>query len=559
MTGRSPRLGTAAPAALCAALLAVTGCTAQSSQNGGKTGGTATPASGSGTPAGGSGTPDTAAAAPPSAAEVAAWQRVVPEPVSVVPAAGSFRFTGTTVIHAGSGADQVGPMLADDLRKEAGVTPTVVGDESPAAPPGAAVLDLETVTSDPALGTEGYQLDVTPTGVKLTAPSPAGLFHGVQTLRQLLAPGTADAPATLPAGHVTDYPRFAYRGAMLDVARHFFGVADVESYIDALALYKIDYLHLHLTDDQGWRIEVPDLPKLTAVGGSTEVGGGPGGFYTAADYQSIVDYATAHFMTVVPEIDMPGHVGAAVAADPTLACDGRKHTVVTTTSPAFDALCATRESTYTFVDKSIAAVAALSPGPYTHIGGDEAKALNQQQYDDFVKRAQDITTGHAKTPMAWAEVASGPLLPGTIAEYWNTAVPQPDVIAAATKGTKLVMAPGDHAYLDQQYNTGFPLGLHWAGYVPVSKAYDWDPVTILPGIPPTTVLGVEAPLWTETVKSLGDAETLAFPRLPAIAEIGWSPPKTHDWTSFAQRLGKQDRLWDLLGMRYFRSPEVPWS
>jgi len=248
-----------------------------------------------------------------------------------------------------------------------------------------------------------------------------------------------------------------------------------------------------------------------------------------------------------------------VTSYPDLACDGRQHPPVTSASPAFDALCTSRESTYTFVDKSIGAVAALTPGPYAHIGGDEAQALNQTQYDGFVKRAQSLAAGHGKTPLAWAEIASGPIAPNTVAEYWNTAVPQPFVVSAAVKGTKLVMAPGDHAYLDQQYNTGFPLGLHWAGYIPVSKSYDWDPVTILPGVPPASVLGVEAPLWTETVKTLGDAETLAFPRLPAIAEIGWSPPNTHDWKAFSQRLGKQDYLWNLLGMRYYRSPEVPWS
>jgi hexosaminidase len=486
-------------------------------------------------------------------------QRVVPQPVTITPAGGSFALTAAAVIRTNPGSDQIGADLAAAVKKQTGLVLAVNGDDDPAETPGTILIDLQAEGTDPAIGTEGYQLDVTPTAVKLSADSAAGLFHGVQTLRQLLTPGAAGSPSTLPAGHITDFPRYAYRGAMLDVARHFFGVADVKSYIDAVALYKVNQLHLHLTDDQGWRLEVPAWPKLTKVGGSTQVGGGPGGFYTAADYKTIVDYAASRYVTVIPEIDMPGHVGAAVASNPPLSCDGRKHSLVTSISPPFDALCTTRESTYGFIDTAVGTAAGLTPGPYVAIGGDEAQALNQTQYNGFVKRAQDIVAGHGKAPMAWAEIAGGPLLPSTVAEYWNTAAPQPFVVAAAAKGTKLIMAPGDHAYLDQQYNTGFPLGLHWAGYVPVSKAYDWDPVTILPGVNPTSVLGVEATLFTETVKNLGDAETLAFPRLPAIAEIGWSTPQSHDWSSFSKRLGKQALLWNTLGMRYFRSPEVAWS
>ena len=551
MTGRSPRFRTAAPALVFATVLAAAACGGSS-----KSAATASPAPNASPSAPASGATPSAPAAP---ADPAAFQRVVPQPVTITPGGGSFPLTDAAVIRTTAGSDQIGADLAAALKKQAGLTVAVNGDDDPAETPGTILIDLQAGGSDAAIGAEGYQLDVTPSAVRLSANSPAGLFHGVQTLRQLITPGASGGPATLPAGHVTDFPRYAYRGAMLDVARHFFSVADVESYIDAVALYKVNQLHLHLTDDQGWRLEVPNWPKLTSVGGSTEVGGGPGGFYTAADYKTIVDYAASRYLTVVPEFDMPGHVGAAVVSAPQLSCDGRTHKLVTSVSPPFDSLCTTRESTYGFVDNVVAAAAALTPGPYVGIGGDEAQALNQTQYNGFVKRAQDIVATHGKAPMAWAEIAGGPLLPQTVAEYWNTAVPQPFVVAAAAKGTKLVMAPGDHAYLDQQYNSGFRIGLHWAGYVPVSKAYDWDPVTILPGVTPTSVLGVEATLFTETVKNLGDAETLAFPRLPAIAEIGWSAPDSHDWSSFSKRLGKQDRLWDLLGMRYFRSPEVPWS
>lgn len=472
----------------------------------------------------------------------------MPEPMSLSAAAGSFTLTSATTIHASAGAEPVAADLAAYLDQQTGLSPQTSGGADAAIQ-----LVVQPSGGDPALGTEGYTLVIAPGSVKLTAASDAGLFHGVQTLRQLLVGDK------IQDGTVTDHPRFAYRGVMLDVARHFFSVADVKAYIDAAALYKVNEFHLHLSDDQGWRFVVPGWPKLTSVGGSTQVGGGPGGFYSPADLKEIVDYAASRYMTVIPEIDMPGHVGAAVYAYPSLACDGRRHGPVTTVSPGFDALCTTGESPYRFVDSATKAAADATPGPYLHMGGDEAQALNLTQYNGFVQKAQSLVAGHGRTPIAWAEAGTAPLLPQTVLEYWNTAQPQRYVLQAADKGTKLIMAPGNHAYLDQQPVAGFPIGLHWAGYVPVSKAYDWDPVTVLPGIAPSAVLGVEAPLWTETVKSLKDAETLAYPRLPAVAEIGWSAPNTHDWQKFSTRLAAQGPLWDKLGIAYYKSPEVPWG
>jgi hexosaminidase len=485
---------------------------------------------------------------PGSAADLAALQRVVPQPVSITANGGAFTLTAAAAIHASPGAEPVAADLAAYLKQQTGLAPQA--SDAADAP---IQLVVQADGGDPALGTEGYTLQITPVSVTLTAATDAGLFHGVQTLRQLL-----DGDK-LQAGTISDHPRFAYRGVMLDVARHFFSVADVEAYIDAAALYKVDELHLHLSDDQGWRLAVPDWPKLASVGGASEVGGGAGGYYSAADMKAIVDYAASRYMTVVPEIDMPGHVGAAVYAYSQLACDGRHHGPVTTVSPAFDALCTSSQSTYRFVDSAMKAAAGATPGPYLHLGGDEAQALSLKQYDAFVQRAQNVVAAQGRTPVAWAEAGTAPLLPQTVLEYWNTAQPQPYVVQAATHGTKLIMAPGDHAYLDQQYTPGFPLGLHWAGYIPVSKAYAWDPVTVLPGVAPSAVLGVEAPLWTETVKSLADAETLAYPRLPAVAEIGWSAPDSHDWSGFSKRLAKQSALWDKMGITYYKSPEIPWG
>lgn len=542
MTGRPPTPRTAATlTTACAALLTLAACTGGSSGSGGTAAPPPTSASGST----GSATPT----APLSPADPAALERVVPEPSSISAAPGTFTLTSAATINASSGAEPIAADLAAYLNQQTGLAPQVTSSADAAIQ-----LVLQPSGGDPTLGTEGYTLVIAPGSVKITAAADAGLFHGVQTLRQLLVGDK------LQDGTITDHPRFAYRGVMLDVARHFFSVADVKAYIDAAALYKVNEFHLHLADDQGWRFPVPGYPKLTTVGAATEVGGGPGGSYSAADLKEIVDYAASRSMAVVPEIDMPGHVGAAVYAYPGLACDGRHHGPVTTVSPAYDSLCTSSESTYRFVDSATKAAADATPGgAYLHMGGDEAQALNLTQYNAFVKKTQSLVAGRDRTPIAWAEAGTATLLPQTVLEYWNTAQPQQYVLQAAAKGTKLIMAPGDHAYLDQQPVAGFPIGLHWAGYVPVSKSYGWDPVTVLPGVAPSAVLGVEAPLWTETVKSLKDAETLAYPRLPAIAEIGWSAPNTHDWQRFSQRLADQGPLWDKLGIAYYKSPEVPWG
>jgi hexosaminidase len=525
--------------------------------------------SGAGPAGGQAGTPTSAPtseqpAAPGSPAERAALQRIVPQPTDITANAGAFTFSASTAIHASAGAEPIAADLAAYLRQQTGLNLSPTGGADAAIQ-----LTVQSTGGDPAWGTEGYRLVVSPAAIKITAATPAGVFHGVQTLRQLVTsgPGGSGGPGNpggaagyrVQAATITDHPRFGYRGVMLDVARHFFSVADVKSYIDAAALYKVNEFHLHLTDDQGWRLTVPDWPKLASVGGASQVGGGTGGSYSPADLKAIVDYAASRYMTVIPEIDTPGHVGAAVHAYPELACDGHKHPAVISVSPAFDSLCTSAPSTYRFVDSATKAAAEATPGPLLHLGGDEAQALNLSQYNGYLKRAQDVVAGTGRTPVAWAEAATAPLLPQTVLEYWDTAHLLPAVRQAAVDGRKLIMAPGDHAYLDQQYSPGFRLGLHWAGYTPVSKAYDWDPVTVLPGVAPSSVLGVEAPLWTETVKTLADAETLAYPRLPAIAEIGWSTPDAHDWKEFSQRLAKQAPLWDRLGIAYYKSPEIPWS
>jgi hexosaminidase len=342
---------------------------------------------------------------------------------------------------------------------------------------------------------------------------------------------------------------------MLDVARHFFGVADVQRFIDLIALHKLNRLHLHLSDDQGWRIAIASWPNLARHGGSTAVGGGAGGYYTHADYVAIVEYARRRFVTIVPEIDMPGHSTAALASCPELNPDGVAPPLYTAVQVGFSTLPVDCDLTYRFIDDVVREIAALTPGPYFHIGGDEVEKLTPEQYCRFIERVQEIVRAHGKETVGWDEIAQARLLPTTIVQHWRAkCVPG----EALRSGARVIASRADRAYLDMKYDGEIGIGLAWAGYVDVRQAYDWDPATSADGVSPSAVLGVEAPLWTETAATLRDVELLAFPRLPAIAELGWSPAATRDWEDFRVRLGAQAPRWSALGINYYRSREVPW-
>lgn len=485
------------------------------------------------------------------AATPVAFNSVVPAPASSSPAAGvTYTITASTGIY--SDVPATGDQLAQLLRRSTGFPLPIV-----AAPP-ADGISLR-LTGAPG-GAEAYQLDVTATSIVVSANQAAGLFNGVQTLRQLL-PYAADSPTVqpgpwpVPGGRIVDQPRFAYRGAMLDVARHFFPVDAVRLYIDQLALYKINYLHLHLSDDQGWRIVIDSWPRLATYGGSTAVGGDPGGYYTKAQYQEIVAYAAARNITVVPEIDMPGHTNAALASYAELNCDGVAPPLYTGTDVGFSSLCTSKELTYTFIDQVIGELVAITPGPYLHIGGDEANSTLPADYAAFINRVQQIVSAYGKTVVGWHDVVNATPLPTTIAQYWGTT---PRNSAVANAGRKVIMSPASRAYLDMKYNRRTALGQTWAGTIEVKDAYGWDPGAYLTGLPAANVFGVEAPLWTETIRTSTDIEFMAFPRLPAIAELGWSPYSTHDWTAFKQRLGAQGPRWRVMGVDYYHSTQIAW-
>ncbi|HEX5830811.1 MAG TPA: beta-N-acetylhexosaminidase [Gemmatimonadaceae bacterium] len=511
---------------------------------------------------------------PPVLASLAE-HRVIPAPTSVTPADGApFALAATTTIvvrAADSLAARVGEALAALLRPATGFALPVSAASGP-APRGAIALRLGGAA---ALGEEGYELTITADSVRLVAARAAGLFRGVQTLRQLLPAGIeAEQSAmrmasawTVPAGRISDRPRFAWRGGMLDVARHFFTVDEVQQYIDLLALYKLNVLHLHLSDDQGWRIQIDAWPKLATVGGSTQVGGGPGGFYTKADYAEIVRYAGERFITVVPEIDMPGHTNAAIAAYPELGCsrptpavnggtpgDSQPPGVYTGIRVGWSTLCHDRDVTYRFVDDVLRELAEMTPGPYLHVGGDEVEALTREQYAHFIERVQDIVQAHGKTMVGWEEVGKARLRPTSIAQLWRGDT----ALLAQRQGAKLILSPGPKAYLDMKYTPATELGLRWAGFIELRTAYDWDPASHLAGVPETSIVGVEAPLWTEAVENLTAAHYLLVPRLPALAEVGWSAAPARDWERFRARIAAHAPRWRLLGVNYYPSPQVDW-
>jgi hexosaminidase len=486
---------------------------------------------------------------------------IIPRPVSAIPAEGSFVISTDTTIRVDPGADEVqaiGQYLARALNPSTGFSLKVLA-ASGAPARGSISLTLEGAPG--SLGDEGYQLSITPDRVRIAARQPAGLFHGVQTLRQLLPPAIESSsfqpgPWSLPAGTITDTPRFAWRGVMLDVSRHFFTVEDVTRYIDLLAYYKINHLHIHLSDDQGWRIQIKSWPNLTLTGSSLEVGGSPGGYYSQADYSYIVKYARSRYISILPELDMPGHINAALASYPELNCNERAPELYTGTEVGFSSICVGKDSSTQFLKDVIGELAALTPGAYIHIGGDEANATALPAYLQFIQQVQSILAANGKQMVGWDPIAQIRLLPGSIVQ--ETEFDAALARRAVQQGNKLIMSPANRAYLDMKYNPTTSLGLNWAGTIDVQKAYSWDPGGLFPGITDQNILGVEAPLWSETLVTMNDVEYMAFPRLLGYAEIGWSPQSARVWFEYRLRLASHGPRLTALGIHFYASPEIPW-
>lgn len=524
---------------------------------------------------------------------------IIPEPVSVKPSNGTFKLPAKITLDAPSGreVDQTISFLTDRLTKPTGYKITR-NSSNPTIK-----LALNS-TSDASLGKEGYKLSVTPSNIVITANQPAGLYYGAQTLVQLFPAEIEGSSKTenvnweAPAVEVTDYPRFGWRGMMFDVSRHFFTKNEVFHFIDDMARYKYNLLHLHLTDDEGWRIEIKSLPKLTSVGAWNvkKVGyfgdmippaaNEPrdyGGFYTHEDIKEIVKYASDRFVNILPEIDVPGHSLAAIAAYPELSCTpGADKYVVRSGEKIMDwhskgftalvdnTLCPANENVYAFLDKVVTEVAQLFPFEYMHLGGDECaknfweksdavKALMKKEnlkdmhevQSYFTQRLAKIVESKGKKFMGWDEILEGEMAKNAAVMSWRG---MKGGIDAAKLGHEVVMSPTTFAYID--YMQGDPaIESRVYASLRLNKSYEFDPLP--PGVDPKFIKGGQANLWTEQIYNYRYLQYMVWPRGFAIAESVWSPKEKKDWKSFTAKVEDHFKRYDVAGKRYAPSMYEP--
>ncbi|WP_425236313.1 family 20 glycosylhydrolase [Ulvibacterium sp.] len=489
-----------------------------------------------------------------------AQESFMPKPLKIIPTHSAFaldRYTAIFTSENESEYEKAGQFLAKKIKAKIDLEIPVNRD----APEGTQrVIYINRSDSLEMESPEAYELYITQDTIILNSSTAEGAFRGIQTLRQIVPETSNDTLAEqriwpIPSGKIMDSPNFAYRGSMLDVARHFFSVEDVKKYIDLLAYYKINVLHLHLTDDQGWRIEIKSWPKLTEIGGSTEVGGEAGGFFTQEDYKEIVAYAAERYMTIIPEVDMPGHTNAASVSYPFLNGNGKTPKLYEGTHVGFSTFNTRKDTVYAFIDDVVREISAITPGPYFHIGGDESHVTKKRDYIYFVERVEKIVQKHGKRMIGWDEVATADIDSTSIAQWWAS---EENAKKAVEKGMQLIVSPAKKAYLDMQYDTLSKHGLHWAAYIPVDTAYVWNPDTY-GGIPKENILGVEAPLWSETISNIDELEYLAFPRILGYSELSWSTEENRDWEDYKVRLAKQAPFLDRMDVKYYPSPLIDWE
>ncbi len=522
---------------------------------------------------------------------------LIPQPVEIQQLTGNFTVTkATTIGYNRAEAKPVAEMLAQKLN-----TPTGFGLAAKEGKAGAIFLSLNATAND-KIGKEGYTLEVGPKSVTIAANQPAGLFYGMQTLLQLLpkeieSKTLAKAAWNVPAVRITDYPRFGWRGIMLDVSRHFFTKDEVKKYIDEMVRYKYNTFHWHLTDDNGWRIEIKSLPKLTEVGAwrverhghfgdRADVRPGEkatvGGFYTQDDIREIVKYAAERHVTIVPEIDVPGHSMAALAAYPELSCTGEKVFVNPGTGfsewygngtfkmKVENTLNPSDEKVYEFMDKVLTEVAQLFPNPYIHVGGDECykgywkndpgcqalmKKLGTHHVEDlqgyFMGRLEKMLTAKGKKLLGWDEILEGGISPGATVMSWRGIA---GGIEAAKMGHDVVMTPTTFAYLD--YTQGDPtVDPPIYARLRCQKSYSFEPVP--DGVDAKYILGGQGNLWTEQTPTYRYLEYMTYPRAWALSEVFWSQKKDKNWDSFARRMETHFQRSDVAGRNYSKAVYDP--
>lgn len=511
---------------------------------------------------------------------------IIPKPAALHLETGNFQFNeNTKFILSDKSQNVLVPILADKFKAVTGWD-LATSEQAPKTNYVQFVLDT-------ALAEEAYKIEVNSNRVLITAKTNAGLLYGLETIRQLLpvsiesSTKVSNEQWVIPNLKIEDQPRFKYRGLMLDVSRHFFKIEYLKKTIDRLAMLKMNVLHLHLVDDQGWRIEIKKYPKLTEVGAwrvdqedkhwdgrytpSPDEKGTYGGFYTQQELKDLVAYAATKSIEIIPEIEMPAHVTSAIASYPELSCHERPVAVPSGGLwPITDIYCAGKEQTFEFLENVLAEVIEIFPSKYIHVGGDEATKTNwaacshckarmkaeglknvEELQSYFIKRMERFINSKGKRLIGWDEILEGGIAPEATVMSWRGVK---GGVEAAEQGHDVIMTPGTHCYFDHYQGPQNEEPLAWGGYTPLSKVYTFDPV--VEGMNATEanhVLGGQANLWSEQIKTESHSEYMIFPRLAALSETLWSPKAQLDWTDFSARVESLFKRFELLGINYAKS------
>jgi hexosaminidase len=496
---------------------------------------------------------------------------VVPVPMQVTEGKGVFLIQSGTRIQVDetNGTNEMAELFAKKISSASGLDLGISSYN--AAFPKSNTIVFTTLGADVALGKEGYSIEITETNVHIKAVSANGFFYGLQTLLQLLPPdiekpGSGSKAYSLPVVSIKDMPRFGYRGMHLDVGRHMYSVDFIKKYLDIMAMYKMNTFHWHLTEDQGWRIEIRKYPLLTSISSmrkGTQIGKSDesdnipyGGFYTQAEAREIVAYAATKFITVIPEIEMPGHVVALLAAYPALSCTGGPFEVRIKWGVADDILCAGNDSVFTVMQDILTEVMDIFPSKYIHIGGDEAPKVrwkeckkcqariqNEGLKDEaelqsyFIKRIEKFLTSKNRKLIGWDEILEGGLAPEATVMAWRGVQAGID---AATQGHDAIMTPVDYCYFDYYQGDPATEPESFGGHLTLKTVYSYNPVPpVLTSDQAKHIIGVQGNVWTEYMKTPEGVEFKAFPRAIALAEVAWSQQERRNWDDFINRMDNQ--------------------
>ncbi|MEA3439961.1 MAG: beta-N-acetylhexosaminidase [Chloroflexota bacterium] len=508
---------------------------------------------------------------------------IIPKPYSMSPIPGVFRFSGHTRIIARDGLEPIGVYLKEVIQLVAGLSLDVRSAEMKTPSTGTILLTL--MGENQVLGREGYQLEISNNEIVLRAPHPSGVLYSIQTLRQLMQASHRDQQLSeggdclVPAVKIEDQPRFRWRGMHLDVARHMYPIDFIKRFIDLMALHKLNTFHWHLTDDQGWRIEIKKYPGLTEIGSKRKASPIPakrqvsdgvpyGGFYTQDQVREIIEYAASRFVTVIPEIELPGHALAALASYPNLGCTGGPYQVSAAWGVFEDIFCAGNEKVYEFLEGVLNEVIDLFPGEFIHIGGDEVpkdrwnhcqkcQSMIEKQglknpaelQSYFIKRIAAFLSTRRRRIIGWDETLEGCLAADAAVMVWRDASYG---VQAARMGHDVIMCPTEYCYFDTYQAQGQerePPAI--GGFLPLEKVYAFEPIPDELNPDQTKhILGGQGNVWTEYIPTPEGVEYMAFPRATALAEVLWSPRDTKDYKDFCQRLRVFLRNLDGMGVHY---------